>query len=317
MKTNELILIHSDKYETPLIPYLSSAAEIRGTVVVLHNLAEHCGRYREFSLFLNQHGYDVYLYNQRGHGQDKMLEELGILSERDGYKKLILDAVDVLSYVSEHNRGSRLYLFGQGSGSLIARGATQVCDLADAVILSGTVFPTLAGSLTASLLSALVCQFRGKNHISPFLNRFLTEGKLFRKLSERTRFDWMTRNQEAVGAYISDPYCGFVCTAGYYRNLFRLAHFVSQPINLRQTRKDLPILLISGDQDAVSHYGNDVIRLMVMYQKLHFTKIDCTLYEGCRHELLNEPNRQEIMSDIIGFLESSEVSDPKTDKNTF
>ncbi len=302
MKINPITLIHADKQETTLFPYLSGASEIHGTFLLIHSVSEHCNRYREFSLYLNQQGYDVYLYNLRGHGSDKKLEELGILPERNGYKKLIFDAVDILSYLSENNRGSKLILFGQGFGSLIARGATQVCDLADALILSGTVFPSAFAAFRASLRASIVGLLRGKNHISPYLSRTLNETRRFRKLAERTRFDWMTKNQEAVGAYISDPYCGFPCSTGFYSNMFRLNNLVSQPLMLRETRKDLPILFIAGDQDPVSHAGNDVIRLFSLYQKLHYTNVDCILYPTCRHELLNEPNRLEIMDDIIAFL---------------
>ncbi len=302
MKINPITLIHSDKQETTLFPYLSSASSIRGTFLLIHSVSEHCGRYREFSLYLNQQGYDVYLYNLRGHGPDKKLEELGILPERNGHKKLIFDAVDILSYLSENNRGSKLLLFGQGFGALIARGATQVCDLVDALILCGPAFPTASAAFRASLRASIIGLLRGKNHISLYLARQLTETKRFRKLAERTHFDWLTRNQEVVGAYISDPYCGFPCSAGFYSNMFRLNKLISQPLMLREARKDLPILFIAGAEDPVSHSGNDVIRLFSLYQKLHYTNVDCILYPACRHELLNEPERQEIMDDIIAFL---------------
>lgn len=303
MKADELILIHEDEYTTTLYPYFTDLDEVKGTFVVLHGLAEHHERYREFTLFLNNLGYDVYLYDHRGHGTDKKIEDLGYLADSRGWEKLILDAVDVLSYVSGHKRGKHLILFGHSMGSLVARGATEYSNLVDAAIFCGTTAPSILNSVSGLTLTSLVSLFKGKHHISPFLNRALFERKPYRRLYERTSNDWLSRSHEAVGLYMNDPFCGFICSAGLYHDLVKLATVVTKPVNIKNTPKNLPILLISGDTDPVGGYGNEVIRLFDEYKKLGFTKTDCILYENCRHELLNELNRYEIMDDIKSFLE--------------
>lgn len=303
MKQEELLLIHDDGYTTTLYPFFTDNAEVKGTVLVLHGMAEHHNRYREFTLFLNENGYDVYLYDHRGHGTDKKLEELGFIAENRGWEKLILDAVDVLSYLSEQKRGKYLILFGHSMGSLVARGATEYSNLVDAAVFSGSTAPSSANSAAGLVATSLVCLFKGKRHLSPWLNHALFERKQYTALSERTANDWLTRSQAAVGLYMNDPYCGFICTAGFYRDLVKLGTYVTKPANIRNTPKDLPILLISGDKDPVSCYGDEIIRLLDLYKKLGYENTDCILYENCRHELLNELNRKEIMGDILQFIE--------------
>ncbi len=316
MKAEDLILIHEDGCETTVYPFLADGGTVHGTVVILHGLAEHHNRYREFTLFLNSCGYDVYLYDHRGHGTDKKLEELGYIADSRGWEKLILDAVDVLSYASEKNRGGKLILFGHSMGSLIARGATQYSQLADAAVFCGTTAPSAAQSLSGLAATSLVSLFRGKRHISPFLNRALFERRQYRALSERTSCDWLTRSNAAVGLYMNDPYCGFICTAGLYHDLVKLASVVTKPSNIKKTPRNLPIIFLSGDSDPVGGCGDEVIRLFETYKKLGFSDVDCILYENCRHELLNELNRHEIMNDILRYLNRVTGADSPSDQGT-
>ncbi|MDE7326136.1 MAG: lysophospholipase, partial [Lachnospiraceae bacterium] len=287
---------------TTLYPFFTDAKEVKGTILVLHGMAEHHNRYREFTVFLNENGFDVYLYDHRGHGTDKKLEELGYISDTRGWEKLILDAVDVLSYLSEQKRGECLILFGHSMGSLVARGATEYSDLVDAAIFCGSTAPSRTDSIAGLFATSLICLFKGKRHPSPWLNQALFGRKRYTALSERTANDWLTRSQSAVGLYMNDPYCGFICTAGFYRDLVKLGTYVTKPANIRDTPKDLPILLLSGDKDPVSKYGDEIIYLLDTYKKLGYNNTDCILYENCRHELLNELNKKEIMEDILQFL---------------
>lgn len=303
MKSEQLVLIQEDGYETTLYPSLTDQETVKGTVVILHGLAEHHTRYREFTIYLNSCGYDVCTYDHRGHGTDKMLEDLGFFADHRGWEKVINDAVDVLHYVSENKRGQYLILFGHSMGSLIARSASEFSDFADAAVFCGTTAPPAFTTLAGLAVSSLLCTFKGKRHRSPMLNHLLFEGKKYRRLCERTSNDWLSRSHTSNGLYMNDPYCGFICTASLYHDLIKLAQVASKPANIRRTPDDLPILLISGAEDPVSSYGDEVIHLFEEYKKYGYSQTECILYENCRHELLNELNRREIMVDITNFLD--------------
>lgn len=302
MKQEEVIITQSDNYQTILYPMLCNTAKPKGSIVILHGMAEHHSRYQEFGEYLNKEGFDVYSYDHRGHGADKNWDELGFFSEKNGYRRVVLDTIEVIKYVTKYNRSQNVILFAHSMGSLIARNVIQYYDAMDAVILSGTTCPPALLSFTGSVAAGTIKFFRGSKHRSKFLNRVLFESKRYTKINERTAFDWLSRNNPVVGKYIHDPYCGFLCTTGFYSDLIKLTIRASTPSLIKRTRHNLPILVISGNADPVGNYGKEITKLFRIYQDLNFEFVDCTLYEDCRHELLNELNSQVIMADICTWI---------------
>ena len=127
-------------------------------------------------------------------------------------------------------------------------------------------------------------------------------GKAYTSLCTRTTYDWLTRNNTIVGKYIDDPYCGFICSTSFYRDLIMLCKRSAIKRNIAKTRKDLPILLLTGDKDPVGGYSSQLIALQKIYNKLGFTNTSLTIYAEARHELLNELNAEEVYQDIFNFL---------------
>ncbi|MBR5967479.1 MAG: lysophospholipase [Lachnospiraceae bacterium] len=303
MAINRVVLTQDDKYQTTVYTYNTDAEEVKGTVVVLHGMAEHHERYIPFANFLNGHGYDVFLYDHRGHGTDKKFEELGHFADKDGDKLVIADAINVLRYAKANNRGSKLILFGHSMGSIIARNVIQQYDEPDKAIICGTAYMAPFASFCGMQVANIVKLTRGARVQSPYLANLTTGYKDFAKISNRTAFDWLTRDNSIVGAYINDPYCGFVCSSAFYHDLIRLTYTAARRKLIKKTRRDLPILLISGALDPVGGYGAGVTKLFALLQKLGFNESDCTIYEECRHELLNELNSEAIMNDILNWIE--------------
>lgn len=301
MAINRITLIQEDKYQTILYPMFTSLEPL-GSVLILHGMAEHHERYTEFAEFLNDQGYDVFLYDHRGHGMDKKFEDLGHFADTDGYKLVISDAVSALKYISGVNRGSKLFLFGHSMGSIIARCVIQQFDAIDGCILCGTNYMKPFASGMGLLLAGLVKKFKGPRAKSPFLNNLTVGYKDFAKISNRTAFDWLTRDNNIVGAYINDPYCGYVCSCAFYCDLIKLTKLAATQKLIRQTRSDLPILIISGSDDPVGSYGSGISKYFALLQHMGFVGSDCTIYEECRHELLNELNSEAIMQDIAGWI---------------
>jgi alpha-beta hydrolase superfamily lysophospholipase len=64
----------------------------------------------------------------------------------------------------------------------------------------------------------------------------------------------------------------------------------------------LPILLIAGDQDPVGHYGKGVLKLEKAYRKVGLLDVNTIIYEGKRHEVLNEIGRDKVYEDVLAFL---------------
>ena len=303
MSLNKNIVRQNDGYETVLYPCLSNSKEPHATFLILHGMAEYHDRYREFADHLNSLGYDVYLYDHRGHGKDKKIEELGFFASSNGYKKVIEDAITITKYVKKINRSDSIVLFGHSMGSLILRNVLQHYDAVDAAILCGSTSPSQFITRMGLFISTIEKKRKGPRHISYLLNKLMFQSKPYKKLCKRTAFDWLSRSVPSVSAYIGDAYCGFICTTSFYNDLLHLVLNATTTKKIKKTRKDLPLLIISGENDPVGGFGKQISKLFLQLQKLGFKNVDCTLYSECRHELLNEFNRDEIMRDITDWVE--------------
>ena len=302
MLMKEIQIRQEDGYITTVFPFFSQR-EPKASVLVLHGMAEYHDRYIGFAEYLTECGYDVYLYDHRGHGTGTKLEDLGFFAKKDGYNVITLDALEIYKFIKENGRSGHMILFGHSMGSLLARNFIQYEDSMDGVVICGTNNASRGMTKMGLLVSGLIKKIFGPTHPSPFLNKLMFNNKYYNKLNERTQFDWLTRNSYIVGQYIGDPYCGFLCTASMYNDILHLVDNDTTPSRVTRTRKDLPMLVISGEMDPVGSYGKDVVAFVTMMQRLRFKKVDCTLYSECRHELLNEFNNKEIMADIVHWMD--------------
>ena len=103
-------------------------------------------------------------------------------------------------------------------------------------------------------------------------------------------------------AYGKDPLCQFSFTLGAYKELFSLLKGVSNERWAEQVPNNLPILLISGQEDPVGQYGKGVQQVSHWLTQTGHTKVDLKLYPGARHEVLNESNRHEVYTDMMNWI---------------
>lgn len=316
MEIDKITLTQKDKYQTVIYPHYTASDNVKGSILIFHGMAEHHGRYTAFADFLNENGYDVYLYDHRGHGKDKKYENLGHIADDDGYKLLISDALTVLAYVTTNNRGQKMIVIGHSMGSLIARCIMAEYDGMDAMVILGTTHQSALKTKLGCFLASCTKVLKEPSHRSPFLANITTGYKSFSKISNRTKFDWLTRDNNVVGLYINDAYCGYMCTASFYYDLIKLTSIASSTRAIKAPRRDLPILVMSGLDDPVGDYGNGVSKYYSLLQRYGFTASQCIIYDECRHELLNELNKDEVMADILKWLDDVPVFDedaPKED----
>lgn len=305
MPSEEIIpVLQADGYISKLYPKYSEVKEPKGTIIIFHGMAEHHIRYQTFVDFLNIHGYDVFLYDHRGHGTDKSIAELGYIAKEDGFKLLIKDGIEVIKYIKKHKRTEKMILFAHSMGSLVARNVLSYYRGLDAVILCGTANPSKLTSIFGLIASGLTTKIKNPQNPSPLLTKAMFGSKLYTDLCKRTPFDWITRSNLIVDAYLMDPYCGFPCSSAFLRDIVTLSYHASLKSQILKAQKDLPILFISGSKDPVGAYGKDVTKLATLYNQLGFSKVSCKLYQDARHELLNELNASDVMNDIIAWIES-------------
>ncbi len=301
MESNYVRIKQLDGYQTQLFQY-ETKRSVLGSVLLLHGMSEHHERYLPFIQQLNQEGFDVYAYDHRGHGTDKKLSDLGYFAPKGGSDLVVNDAHTICRYIKDCGRSDNLAVFGHSMGSLILRCLIQQYDGIDCALVCSTTMPSFLRANTGLFIARLFCLFRGTKKQSKTLDKLLFGSKKYTSLCSRTSCDWLTRNNTMVGKYIYDPYCGFICTTSFYRDLLLLAKRAGNKSNIKKTRKNLPVHFLAGDKDPVGGYAKEVIRLHSTFKQLGFSDTDLTVYPDARHELLNELNAEEVIEDAIAFF---------------
>jgi alpha-beta hydrolase superfamily lysophospholipase len=121
----------------------------------------------------------------------------------------------------------------------------------------------------------------------------------------RTPYDWLSRDPEEVDKYVTDPLCGsdLPLTYGFVAEMLETLATAMEPAAIARIPKDLPVLLMTGDEDPVSNGASQVHELE---KRLRDAGLDVTAhyYPGARHEILNEINRDEVHADLLEWLDA-------------
>lgn len=300
------ITTHVWKPSTGPSPSPRTTPTPKAVIQIAHGMAEHALRYREFAEFLNQAGYAVYANDHRGHGQSALSkDEQGWLGPERGFELLIEDMLTLTKLIRQKHPETPLFLFGHSMGSF----ATQrfIIDYpgqVDGVILSGSNGKQGLILSLGLLVAKIDGRIRGTRTKSNILNKlsFGTYNKHF--APNRTEYDWLTRDEQAVDKYATDPSCGEVFPIGFYVEFFETLRYIEDKANIAKIPHDLPILILSGSEDPVGNFGKGVAKLHERYKRCGVKDLELKLYEGARHELLNETNREEVMHDILSYLDA-------------
>lgn len=268
---------------------------------IVHGVAEHVYRYDAFAEFLADHGILVVAADHMGHGGSAG-ERLG--SFTGGWFKALADVHRLLKYTRKEYPGLPYILLGHSMGSFLAR--SLLCRYPDcgisAVILSGTAWMPKAAINAGKAAATLVGKRQGMENPSKFLNDMMFGSYCNRIEKARTPSDWLTRDEQIVDAYVDDPLCGFTITAGLARDMMTGLRYIQEPANLAKMCKALPVWFIAGLEDPVGGYGSGVKRAVTEFQKAGMENVSMTLYPSCRHEVLNELNKEEIYDDMLTWL---------------
>jgi len=131
--------------------------------------------------------------------------------------------------------------------------------------------------------------------------------QMFGAFNERfegdTGFEWLSRDQAEVQKYVDDPWSGsFAFSNGFTLDFFRAMMEAWKPENEARILKDLPVLIASGDQDPAGGYSATTQVLVDRYRALGLEDLTVRFYEGARHEILNETNRDEVHGDLYQWM---------------
>lgn len=286
--------------------YAQSAApidygSIRGVVQISHGMAEYSNRYAQFALALCKSGYAVFVSDHIGHGSSVTDKDmLGFFGD-NGEETFVEDMKTLTDIIKSEYNDLPLYLLGHGMGSLIARKYTAKYGyLLDGVIYTGTSGENPALGIGIQLANTLIKQ-NGPYYRSELLDT-IAFGAYNRKTEKRTDCDWVSRDTKEVDKFIADELCGYKYTVSGMKALFLTLKAVSTRRWYNSVPLSMPILLLSGSMDPIGDYSKGVNEVYKNLKKTGHKYVTMKLYDGARHEILNEINRKEVFDDIIEWL---------------
>ena len=295
----------SDQKELVYRVWLPENKNIRSVVHIFHGMAEHGARYDEFALYLNGLGFAVYAQDHRGHGLTASDDELGWFAEKEGWKRVVEDGYELSQLIRATYPSKDIFLLGHSMGSFLVRYLiTLHPELYAGVIISGTgASQGIVGAVGKLVARVRSLSQKGRNPDKILDNlSFGSFGKAF--TPQKTNFDWLSRDEEIVQAYIDDPLCGFVCTSRFFVDLLDGIKLANKKKLIRKIPKDMPIFIISGANDPVGGFGKGVQKVFDLYHKAGIEDVTISIVKGARHEILNETNRKETYRVLGTWLET-------------
>lgn len=259
------------------------AVRPRAIVQIAHGMGEHALRYAPLAAKLVAAGYAVYANDHRGHGATA--PNAGSLGDFGpaGFDGVVDDLGIVMAAAREEHPGLPVILLGHSMGSF----AAQYFALDRSTEIDGLV---LSGSSALDMLAAEMADLSAVKLDEAFNAPFQPA---------RTPFDWLSRDNAEVDKYIADKLCGFTVNPAGLASIFAGAARAIAPASVRS---GLPILVLSGEDDPLNAKLTLANLLADRYREAGVKDVETQFYPGGRHEMFNETNKDEVVANLIGWL---------------
>jgi alpha-beta hydrolase superfamily lysophospholipase len=267
----------------------------RLVVLIAHGMSEHSGRYARVAEALRSAGHAVYALDHRGHG--KTSASTGPGKAGAGGMSALLDDIGKLEEIGRGEAGGApIVLFGHSMGAVLSLAYAERSGRGlHGLGLSG--MPYSEG--LAEMAEGVVAAADGGMADEPVA---ILSGLNAGFEPARTPYDWLTRDEAEVDAYLADPLCGddMPVTYRFLADFMRLAAS-AEPGAVADLPEGLPILLLTGERDPSS---NDAAGVRLLEGRLRDAghTVTAHYYPDARHEVLNETNRDEVTADLVSWL---------------
>lgn len=257
--------------------------DARGVVQVIHGIHEHKGRYEHFARFLHSHGFAVAVSDTRGHGRS-----VGKRYPRGfmgAYQQLRDDQYTITGYLKSIYPDKPFSLFAHSLGSLIARAYIQEYDSEiDKLILCGTVMYYRPVGAAVSLL------------------RFI---EFYTNISKWLRWDFLfpSSEEDILKKIDEDPDYMHSFQISELMTIFELDRAICDTRSYKRQNLNLSILSISGEYDYLVTGGKcGISATMNLLSQIGYKNMISIVYPNMFHEILKDPDREDVYKDILHFL---------------
>ena len=282
--------------------YIYAPEKPKAVVLMSHGMCEYVERYKEFAEFLCENDIAFCGNDHLGHGNSVSDDDmLGYFGSRRGYINMVRDLNRMRKIAEMKFPELPMFLIGHSMGSFLGRiYLAKYPDEWRGAIFAGTAGGVLGQVPLRSTVDGLVKKYGGH-----YRHRNVTKTALgvfnLRYKNRRTRYDWLSRDEEAVDRFNTDPRCNFTFTLAGYSDMLNALMCANSESVFAATPTNVPILLLGGGMDPVGEYGHGPRAACIDYLK-HGCDASVRIYPEARHMLLAELNKQEVMEDILEFL---------------
>ena len=277
---------NEDKYQAYIwVPN----GEVKYVLQVVHGMTEHFGRYEKLANYLTREGIAVAGFDLRGHGMNGEGMACASFGE-DGWDETLEDIHQLHCFLKKKYAATKHYLLGFSLGSFLVREYFSIYENHDfaGTIIMGT------GQQPALILSGIMAIVKGEikkaghDHTTDLVRNlsFGTYNKKFRP--NRTKADWLCSDETELDKYIADGLCKEDISAGLFWQLLDSMKRTADKNTYKKWNKNMPVLLISGEDDPVGDAGKGVRLVEKSMKNAGFTNVTMKLYSGARHDVLHE-----------------------------
>ncbi|MGO2124760.1 MULTISPECIES: alpha/beta fold hydrolase [unclassified Psychrobacter] len=281
--------------------------KIKATLLIVHGMAEHSGRYAEFAQFLADNGVAVATYDHLGHGKTvKTADDFGFFADEHPVQLLLKDVIIMSDILKERHPDVPHFVMGHSMGSFIIRNVLKYHARAFAgAILMGTADanPLTKILLPVNRILAKVAPRKQNPMFANVMNKVLNS-QLKNRVSS-SEFAWLNQDPAAIEAYEADPLTGFDFTNNGFMTLFSLMETGLNKQWAMTISRDFPMLFVSGEDDPIGEMGKGIRKIVARLNKQKFNHIDTLLYPNMRHEPLHEKDHQIVYQDILEWIKSN------------
>jgi alpha-beta hydrolase superfamily lysophospholipase len=284
----------------------NSDTAISATLLIVHGMAEHSGRYADFAQFLADNGIAVATYDQLGHGKTiKSAKEWGFFGIEHPLQSLLKDVIVMADSLKARHPNVPHFVMGHSMGSFIVRNVLKhhARNFSGAILMgTADTNPLTKVLLPVHKILAKVAPKKPNNLSANLMNKVLNS-KLNNRISS-SPFAWLNEDAAAVEAYEADPMTGFDFTNNGFLTLFTLMEAGLHKNWAMTIAKNFPMLLVSGENDPISDMGRGIRKIANRLDKQHFEHVAVRLYPHMRHEPLHEQNKEQVYQDILNWINS-------------
>lgn len=271
----------------------------KAVVKIAHGMVEHSARYDDFARYLNGRGYVVVMNDHRGHGLTAQKDSLGY-EDGDMWTNNVNDQLFLIDYCHKQY-GLPVFMMGHSYGSFVTQAVVAAHPQVNGYVLVGSNYIKGISYDFCRMVAKSMCRNKGGRYPATTIVN-LSFGMYEKKIPGKN--NWLNRDAEQVAKYGADPFCSYVCSANFYRTFMNGIKPLYSKQNVSQMHGD-PVLLVAGSNDPVGEYGKGVTKLYNFYKnKAKIADVTMHLYEGARHEILNEINKDEVYADVANWLDS-------------